>query len=266
MKKEITISELAKLMGVSVHQIRYFEEKGILLPSYIDENQYRMYGMNEIYRLAHILLLRKVGLSVRAIREWSKEGTPDDMQRLLVQSVSKLEAEIDRLRSLSDFIRKVLDENEHYGQEGTSFQVIQRDQLVLTTWFETHMESELDARMLVQEGDPLPELFEADIHYVYEGDDRVMLCTEVHDVKGDIALPAGEYLSYRFTVHGEEELEQYFSQFQAFADRRGLILHGSRILAEKSYLSLFTQESLYYEMFARIEHIGGNTVDRDGKR
>lgn len=58
MKQEITISEFAKLMGVSVHQIRYFEEKGILYPSYMDENQYRMYGIEEIYRLSHILLLR----------------------------------------------------------------------------------------------------------------------------------------------------------------------------------------------------------------
>ncbi|MGG4454194.1 MerR family transcriptional regulator [Brevibacillus porteri] len=36
MKSEITISELAKLMNVSVHQIRYFEEKGVLLPAYVD--------------------------------------------------------------------------------------------------------------------------------------------------------------------------------------------------------------------------------------
>ncbi|WP_458127067.1 MerR family DNA-binding transcriptional regulator [Paenibacillus sp. Z3-2] len=64
-------------MGVSVHQIRYFEEKGILLPSYIDENQYRMYSLDEMYQqLAHILLLRKVGLSVQAIRNWKDEGTP----------------------------------------------------------------------------------------------------------------------------------------------------------------------------------------------
>ena len=30
MKSEITISELANLMNVSVHPIRYFEEKGVL--------------------------------------------------------------------------------------------------------------------------------------------------------------------------------------------------------------------------------------------
>ncbi len=60
-KDGITISELAKLLQVSVHQIRYFEKKGVLTPAYTGENQYRMYGMDEVYRLAHILLLRKMG-------------------------------------------------------------------------------------------------------------------------------------------------------------------------------------------------------------
>lgn len=69
MKDEITISELANLMQVSVHQIRYFEEKGVLQPAYTGENQYRMYGMDEVYRLAHILLLRKMGLSVQMIKD-----------------------------------------------------------------------------------------------------------------------------------------------------------------------------------------------------
>jgi len=266
LKKEITISEFAKLMGVSVHQIRYFEEKGVLFPSYIDENQYRMYGINEIYRLAHILLLRKVGLPVKAIREWSEEGTPDDMQKLLVQSVSKIEAEIDRLRSLSGFIRKVLDENERYGQENASFQVIQRNQLVLSSWFETDMESELDARMLAQQRDTLPELLEADIHYLYEGNHCVLLCTEVHDMEGDMVLPAGKYLSYCFSIQDDEELEQHFNQFQAYADGNSLFLTGPRILVEKSYLSLFTQESIYYELLACVNPYGNDAPKLEESR
>ncbi|MFS0868720.1 MerR family transcriptional regulator [Paenibacillus xylanilyticus] len=266
MKKEITISELAKLMGVSVHQIRYFEEKGILFPSYIDENQYRMYSINEMYQLAHILLLRKVGLSVQVIRDWNDEGTPDDMQRLLVQSVSKMEAEIDRLDKLSGFICKVLDENERYEQEADSFRITQRDQLVLSSWFETDIETELDARMLVQQGDTLPALFEADIHYIYEGGGRVLLCTEVYDMEGDMVLPAGEYLSYQFSIHGEEGLEQRFNQFQAFADSSSLILTGPQILVEKSYLSLFTQESIHYELLARIDRKGSDATKGEESR
>lgn len=68
MKSEITISELANLMNVSVHQIRYFEEKEVLGPAYTDNNQYRMYGIEQVYQLAHILLLRKMGVSVQSIK------------------------------------------------------------------------------------------------------------------------------------------------------------------------------------------------------
>ncbi|MDR6721686.1 DNA-binding transcriptional MerR regulator [Paenibacillus amylolyticus] len=256
MKKEITIGEFAKLMNVSVHQIRYFEEKGVLFPAYIDDNQYRMYGIDEIYRLAHILLLRKAGLSVQAIRDWSDEGTPDDMKRMLTQSVSTLEAEIERLRALSGFIEKILDENELFTRNNTSFQLIKRDRLVLSSWFETHVDTELDARLLARQGCELPDLFEADIHYIYEGDQRLLLCTEAHDREGDVILPAGEYLAYQFTISSEGELEQHFNTFQSIADERHLHLTGTRILVEKSYLSLFTQESLHYELLAHVDREG----------
>lgn len=53
MKKGITIGQLAKLMNVSTHQIRYFEKKGVLLPDLIDENSYRIYGIKEIYIYYH---------------------------------------------------------------------------------------------------------------------------------------------------------------------------------------------------------------------
>ncbi|MHA7582889.1 helix-turn-helix domain-containing protein [Paenibacillus vandeheii] len=262
MKPEITISEFAKLMGVSVHQIRYFEEKGILYPSYMDENQYRMYGIHEIYRLSHILLLRKAGLSVQAIRDWSDQGTPDDMKELLEQSVSKIEEEMHKLQKLSSLIGKVLDENERFGQETPSFQVIQRDSFALSSWFETDIETELNARMLTEPQDKLPTLFETDIHYIYEGGSRVMLCTQTQDTPGDIVLRAGEYLSYRFSIQGEEGLEPHTAQFQAFADYNKLNLTVPHILVEKSYLSLFTQESIHYELLARIDSVESDAAEK----
>jgi DNA-binding transcriptional MerR regulator len=41
------VRTFAQLMNVSVHQLRYFEEKGILYPLYTDENQYRMCFFND---------------------------------------------------------------------------------------------------------------------------------------------------------------------------------------------------------------------------
>ena len=100
MKSEITISELAKLMNVSVHQIRYFEEKGVLLPAYIDNNQYRMYSMDQVYQLAHILLLRRLGVSVQSIKECMTSFSADQYGQLLNRSLLEINHELLRLQEL----------------------------------------------------------------------------------------------------------------------------------------------------------------------
>lgn len=69
MNSDIKIGELAALLKVSIHQIRYFEEKGVLLPKYKDINGYRMYGIKEIYILSHILLLRKFNINASDIKK-----------------------------------------------------------------------------------------------------------------------------------------------------------------------------------------------------
>lgn len=58
------------MMQVSVHQIRYFEEKGVLMPSYSDDNKYRMYGIEQVYQLSEVLLLRKLGMPVQTEPKW----------------------------------------------------------------------------------------------------------------------------------------------------------------------------------------------------
>lgn len=112
MNHYITIGELSKLMNVSVHQIRYFEEKEILFPAYTDSNQYRMYGMNEIYQLAQILLLRKLNVPVSTINKSMNNFTKNDYHQLLEQSLSKINSEINQLMLLQQFLQKVLKEYE----------------------------------------------------------------------------------------------------------------------------------------------------------
>ncbi|WP_339286998.1 MerR family transcriptional regulator [Paenibacillus sp. FSL R5-0486] len=107
MSDEITISELAKLMKVSVHQIRYFEEKGVLAPAYIAENQYRMYGVDEIYRLSHILLLRKMGLSVQMIKECLSNLTTIQITSLFRQALADTEAAITQLQQTKHLYQQV---------------------------------------------------------------------------------------------------------------------------------------------------------------
>lgn len=101
MKSEITISELAKLMNVSVHQIRYFEEKGVLEPAYTDNNQYRMYSIEQVYQLAHILLLRKLGVPVHSIKVCMTSFSFDQYRQLNSAFLTRNRGGFDTTRTAS---------------------------------------------------------------------------------------------------------------------------------------------------------------------
>ncbi|MFD1884614.1 helix-turn-helix domain-containing protein [Paenibacillus wenxiniae] len=98
MNPSIMIFKLAKLMHVSVHQIRYFEENGLLPPALTGDNQYRMYGTDEMYRLAHILLLRQLDVAVPQVKRCLEHYIAADDQALLKQSTRTLEQQITDLQ------------------------------------------------------------------------------------------------------------------------------------------------------------------------
>lgn len=59
-----TISEMAKLLGVSVHTLRYYEKVGVIQPWTDEENGYRYYSVVDTRRFNHCRSLRAAGFSL----------------------------------------------------------------------------------------------------------------------------------------------------------------------------------------------------------
>ncbi|WP_245237672.1 MerR family transcriptional regulator [Paenibacillus ihuae] len=259
-KSEITISELAKLMNVSVHQIRYFEEKGVLQPAYTDTNQYRKYGMDQIYELARILLLRKLEVPVQSIKECMISHSADQHLQLLHHSLQNIEAELLRLQELRQFILKVLQEQQSYSLQPGQFHIKKRKSTFLKSFIQLDSHTRLNAAVLAEQADHIPNLFESDIHYLYDGSDTVTLYLET-EAPGDVALSEGEYLTRQCIIQ-EEELEHRIEQFFDYAAAQSIPLLGPLVVIERSYLSLFSPDMLHYELQALIAPVakseGGN--------
>ncbi|MDX2973079.1 MerR family transcriptional regulator [Kribbella solani] len=64
---ERTVSEVAKLAGVSVRTLRHYDAIGLLPPGRVTTNGYRYYGRSELLRLQRILLLRELDVPLPAI-------------------------------------------------------------------------------------------------------------------------------------------------------------------------------------------------------
>jgi DNA-binding transcriptional MerR regulator len=64
---ERTVSEVARLAGVSVRTLRHYDAIGLLPPGRVATNGYRYYGRPELLRLQRILLLRELGVPLPSI-------------------------------------------------------------------------------------------------------------------------------------------------------------------------------------------------------
>ena len=61
------IGEVANETGLSISNIRFYEKKGLLVPSRKEESGYRDYTIEDVSRLKTILLYRKMGLPIETI-------------------------------------------------------------------------------------------------------------------------------------------------------------------------------------------------------
>lgn len=67
--------EFAKIIGVTKRALRYYDEVGILKPSYVNEDGYKFYTDRDFFEAQRIVSLRFLEFSVEEIREMQKKNT-----------------------------------------------------------------------------------------------------------------------------------------------------------------------------------------------
>ena len=67
----LKVHEIAELFGLNVQTLHYYDKAGILKPNYRDPNNgYRKYKFDQIYQLASIRYMRKLGYSIEAVKDF----------------------------------------------------------------------------------------------------------------------------------------------------------------------------------------------------
>ncbi|MBW7835368.1 MAG: helix-turn-helix domain-containing protein [Sphingomonadales bacterium] len=110
-----TIGRLARRTGAKVQTIRYYEEIGLLSKPPRSEGNQRLYGEQEVDRLAFIRHARELGFSLAAVRDLlSLSDSPgqsceaaDVIARCQLEAV---EARIARLQSLKRELERMIEQ------------------------------------------------------------------------------------------------------------------------------------------------------------
>lgn len=67
-RQAMYVNEAAKMFGMRVSALRYWEERGLLQPKRDKANHYRIYDREQLRRLQFIVLLRKANYSIEAVQ------------------------------------------------------------------------------------------------------------------------------------------------------------------------------------------------------
>ena len=102
---QYTTGELAKLCGVSVRTVQYYDERGILIPEALSEGGRRLYGEKDVRRLETICFLRELGISISSIfdiltSEDSGEALSMLLDRQRIEASEELDGCKERLRRI----------------------------------------------------------------------------------------------------------------------------------------------------------------------
>ncbi len=92
------IKEFARLSGVSVRTLHYYDEIGLLKPALVDKQTgYRFYDENSFLRMQQILFYRELDFSLKSISEilsspdYNKKNALNEQKKLLILKKERLE-------------------------------------------------------------------------------------------------------------------------------------------------------------------------------
>jgi len=77
-----TVNKLAKLSGVTIRTLRFYDEIGLLKPAYVADNGYRYYQEKQLLILQQILFFRELGFELKQIQEILKQNDFDKLTAL----------------------------------------------------------------------------------------------------------------------------------------------------------------------------------------
>lgn len=110
-----TTGEIAKLCGVSVRTVQYYDTRGILKPNTLSEGGRRLYSEDDFKRMKIICFLRNVGISINSIGELLSEENPgnvisallEQQEMLLREEVNERQAKLDMLEGIKRELKSV---------------------------------------------------------------------------------------------------------------------------------------------------------------
>ncbi|MCH5271335.1 MAG: MerR family transcriptional regulator [Lachnospiraceae bacterium] len=110
-----TTGEIAKLCGVTVRTVQYYDTRGILVPTELSEGGRRLYSEDDLKRMKIICFLRDLGLPIDSISQLLSEDDPgsvislllEQQEQALKEEIGERQEKLDKLETLKRELKSI---------------------------------------------------------------------------------------------------------------------------------------------------------------
>lgn len=107
-EKYFSIGEFASLFNLSKQTLFYYERNNILKPSYIDENGYRYYSLEQYFIFDIIINMRKLGIPLKEIADYIQNRDVNALQLFYKRKQTEYQVQIDIMqRNIANLQTKI---------------------------------------------------------------------------------------------------------------------------------------------------------------
>lgn len=108
-----SISEFAKMTGISEYTLRYYEKEGLIEPQR-DEHNYRKYGPEDLEWAIFVNKLKNTGISLKKIQRYTElrkigDATISERKELLVEHRIKILKEYEQVKEYLDLLNNKIE-------------------------------------------------------------------------------------------------------------------------------------------------------------
>lgn len=105
-KEYLTISQFSALSGISRKTLIYFDKIKLFSPKMVTDKRYRMYEEKQLDTISVIYILRELGKSIKEIKIYLQERTPEKMLSLFQEEKKQIDKKISTLQQYKDMLEK----------------------------------------------------------------------------------------------------------------------------------------------------------------
>lgn len=146
MAKHYRIKDFSKQTGVTVRALHYYDEIGLLKPSYKSSSGHRLYSETDILRLQQITTLKYLGFSLEAIKQILQHPSFDVQESLQVQA-QVLAKEAEKIKRAAKLVQLVVDQlkvNKSVNWQNIAkiIEILQMEEITVENWINKYFSQE----------------------------------------------------------------------------------------------------------------------------